>query len=261
MSWSHIAQIANGNSLDANQTSFVLTTTAAAEVGNVLVMLIAKDNATTGGGDTDAEITDVVDSVGNVWRRIANETNAGTVQTTTACCVWYTQVTIELPSGGTVTSTFAGTTTGNDATAGIIQEFSVTTGNYIAFRGSGSGDVAVLATDAADPGAITLGSLTSQEYLWIHGLSAEGESTDAYTWDADYTQFTVAGANTGTASTSQHITGGFRVFTGTTDTVDVASDTADRDYAQVLCVLREVASGAGTVTGTVQLVNAGSMVG
>src|SRR3989304_3546894 len=51
-----------------------------------------------------------------------------------------------------------------------------------------AGPPATLATDALDPGAITPGSLTSREYLWIHGLAGEGPQTDAYTWDADYTQ-------------------------------------------------------------------------
>lgn len=97
-----------------------------------------------------------------------------------------------------------------------------------------------LANDGADPGAITLGSLPSRAYLWVWALAGEGPNTDAYTFDADYTTITGAGTTGGGAASNMHVRMGYRLFTGTTDTVDVTSTTADRDYAQALAALYEV---------------------
>lgn len=251
MAWTHLAQIANGGNTTGNQTSFTLTTTAAGEVGHVLFLGIGKDNDQAASGNTGDEILTVTDSVGNLWFRANEWANAGTVQTTTACALWWTQVTVELPSGGTVTAQFGGVNSANDAQCGWIEEFSVESGSYVACIATTG-----VENDAADPGAISLSSIPNIASIWIHVLSGEGESTDAYTWDSDYTQITVAGANSGSATTSQHVTGGYRIQTATSDTVDVASTTADRDYAQVLAVFIEVipvalggSSGGGKIIG------------
>lgn len=117
-----------------------------------------------------------------------------------------------------------------------VQEFSVADGYTWAATA-----IETLNTPAADPGAITISSLpASREYLLLHFLAAEGPETDAYTWDADYTQITGNGTTGGVDDTNIHIRGGYRIATLTTDTVDVTSDTADRDYTQGLVALAEV---------------------
>jgi hypothetical protein len=70
--------------------------------------------------------------------------------------------------------------------------------------------------------------------LWLHCLAAEGPVTDAYTFDSDYTQITQAGTNAGVATDDIHVTGGYRIDTVLSDTVTTTSNTADRDYSQVL---------------------------
>lgn len=91
-----------------------------------------------------------------------------------------------------------------------------------------------------DPPAVTISGLPSQEYLLLHALAAEAPDTDAYTWDVDYTQIDTHGTSGGAANTNVTILGGWRIATLTTDTVDVQSDTADRNYDQALVAVCEV---------------------
>lgn len=92
-----------------------------------------------------------------------------------------------------------------------------------------------------DPPAVTIGGLPNQEYLLLHVFAAEAPDTDAYTWDADYTQIDTHGTSGGAANTNVTVLGGWRIATLTTDTVDVTSDTADRNYDQALVAVCEVA--------------------
>lgn len=100
---------------------------------------------------------------------------------------------------------------------------------------AGAGSIGV------DPPAVTIGGLPSQEYLLLHVLAAEAPDTDAYTWDANYTQIDTHGTSGGAANTNVTCLGGWRIATLTTDTVDVTSDTADRNYDQALVAVCEVA--------------------
>lgn len=101
----------------------------------------------------------------------------------------------------------------------------------------------VVTTRAADPDSISRSNLeSSREYLMLHFLAAEGPDTDAYTWDSDYTEITGVGTTGGAADSNIHLRGGYRVLSGATaDTVNVTSDTADRDYTQGMAVVTEVA--------------------
>ena len=87
---------------------------------------------------------------------------------------------------------------------------------------------------------LTLSSLPSQAYLFLHILGVEGPDTDAYTWDADYTQITTTGTTGGTDTDNVHIRGGYRIATLTGDTVGITSTTADRDLVHGLFALGEV---------------------
>ena len=91
-----------------------------------------------------------------------------------------------------------------------------------------------------DPPAQTLTLLPSQEYLLLYTMTAEAPSTDAYTFDPDYTQVDVFGTTGGAANTNITIIGGWRIATLTTDTVDIQSDTADRSYDQAYTAMCEV---------------------
>lgn len=90
------------------------------------------------------------------------------------------------------------------------------------------------------------GEFSAIDGLFLHVLGAEGANTDAYTWDADYTQFDGNGTTGAGAASNIHVRGGFRIANLATDTVDVTSTTGDRDYAQVMAILKiQAGSGGG----------------
>lgn len=170
----------------------------------------------------------VTDSKGNTYTLIGNLAH-GSVG---AGLIAISQLDTQLETTDTITHTW---TSGSNVAKGISAwEYSLGAGKRWAQISFTS-----FATLAADPGAITLGSLPSREWLMLHLLAAEAPSTDAYTWDADYTQIVAAGTTGGVADTNMTTLGGFRIATLTTDTVDVTSTTADRDYIQVLVAIEE----------------------
>jgi hypothetical protein len=218
----------------ANQTSIQMTTSAVAEADTLVVVFVAVDNNQTTDGDEGA-VTSIVDSAGNTWVKIAEFCNGqGSAQAGATISVWKSVIATEIASGGTITANLSNSAS-RDATAISAWKFTKAASVTVEIGGT----PATLATDALDPGAITLGSLASRAYLWIHGLAGEGPQTDAYTWDADYSQITGNGTTGSSAASNMHVRGGYRIFTGTTDTVDVTSTTADRDYAQILAALYE----------------------
>ena len=93
---------------------------------------------------------------------------------------------------------------------------------------------------SGDPVVLGIGSLEPQEYLYLHTLSSRGPDTDVYTADPDFTQINGDGTTGGADTSNVHVRGFYRIATGTGDSSDVTSDTADRDCDQVLVALCEV---------------------
>lgn len=83
-------------------------------------------------------------------------------------------------------------------------------------------------------------ALPSREYLFLHMLGAEAPETDAYTWDADYTQIDTHGTTGSFPTSNWSVLGGFRIVTATGDTVLVTADTGTRRYHQAIAALTEV---------------------
>lgn len=99
------------------------------------------------------------------------------------------------------------------------------------------------------PDVSVSGLEADQEYLLLHALGIEGENTDTFTWDADYTQI----AGTGTTGHGHDggsgapplcdvsIRGGFRIVSGITDdTVTVSNDSGLRDMSHGLAPIRVI---------------------
>lgn len=170
----------------------------------------------------------ITDSKGNVYTLIGWVSHGSIDLTALYYCVLQTAVT----NADTLTLTGSNLA----AKAMSVEEFGYSGGSVKVAR---TIEGSTLTTLAADPGAISLAGMDSQEYLFLHALGAEAPSTDAYTWDVDYTQITSAGTTGGVADTNVTILGGYRIATLTGDTVDVTSDTADRDYCQILTALCE----------------------
>ena len=234
--------VAVGNKT-ANQSTLngdVLAGTAA--IGDLVVVAVAVDNHQTTDGDEGA-VTSITDTGSNTYTKAVEFCNGnGSAQTGGTISIWYSVLTtaISVDTFDALTVNFSNNTS-RDAAAIAAGEFTKGAGTTISVAGSST-----LATDGADPGDITLGSLSSREYLWIWGLAAEGPNTDAYTYDADYTGIGTVGTTGGAAGSNIHLRHQYRIMTGTTDTVAISSDTADRDYAQALVAFYEVSSVAAS---------------
>lgn len=234
MAWGSVATLGSVASGTADQSSLVLNPSASLEVGNVGVVWIAIDN----NGTTDAdfsEVTSVTDSGSNTWTKAKEFTNGqGAAQAGATGSMWYTKATGQVTlTTGNITANFANATS-CDATALSAWEFTIGAGSTISVAGS-----ATAAGDAVDPAAITISGLTSAEYLWLWLLAIEAVSTTTITQDADYTAIDKAGQGAGAAAMT--VGGGFRIFTGTTDTVDAATSQA-RDHVQLYVALKENAA-------------------
>jgi len=221
----------------ANQASFVLNTSSAIPLGELAIIIIAVDNNSAVNEDEGA-VTSVTDPQGNTWAKALEWcAPGGGAQLGATVSVWYSTITTEIPSATLITVNLSNSAS-RDASAATVRSCTRDTGKTIAIEQTAS----VTTVSGTDPEPISLSGMPSQEYLLVHGMAAEGPNTDAYTWDADYTQFSANGTTGGGAATNMHVRGGHRVATLTGDTVDVTSTTADRDCSQVLIAFEEVAA-------------------
>lgn len=208
-------------------------------VGAVLVLWVAWDNnnnltatgplgAVAANGGPQFRVTDSLGIGVNRWATIFEAQDNGQ----TARChagIFICQVMQEIQTTDVITITH-GVSGSWVAKACVLEEFSLPSGYAWA-----NANATHLHTRAADPGSISsAGGMANREWLWLYALAAEGPSTDTYTWDSDYTQLTNAGTTGGTDDSNMTINPGYRIATGSGDTVDVTSDTADRDYTQGL---------------------------
>lgn len=228
---------ASGGSLGTNQektsdTSLVLTTTADLTAGEFGVIGLALDNINTTDAD-HSEITGVVDSAGNTWAKLAEYTNGnGAAASGATVSVWGVVAGSTLASGGTITVTTSANTT---AKCIFGHRFTIGAGNDVEVAGSAT----PVANDGADAASISIAGLSSQEYLWVHVIAIEAtQLASSYAEDADYTSFANIGTTGGGGATNMSVYGGYRIMTGTGDTVDVG--TAARNSVQVFIALREV---------------------
>lgn len=232
----------------ASAASIVLTTSATAEAGNLAVVTFAFDNLGSGTDNLDAvEVTSVTDSAtGNTWVKggeTSNNNGAAAAGVTTS--VWYSVLTNQIASGGTITANLSGSSTARTAQA---WEFTKDAGTTISRE-----QLVVDVGDAVDPASVALSSMPSREYLLYYGFGGEQNNTGTYTAATNYTALGKTG--TGAGSTNDiMVTGDYRIATLTGDTHDAATST-DRDYAAVYFALYEVAGGAASIVPIIQAHN------
>lgn len=227
------APIGSGNN-GVSGTIVTMASLTTVNVGDCIWVVLVADNL----GTTDAdhnEHTSVTDVVGNTYVKIKEFTNGnGTAGTGATVSLWMCNVTVQLVlTTGVITGTISSAVTEKSITA---QACTKTAANTLAVVGTPGTDVG----DNADPASMTIGSLSSQEYMFFNGIAMEQANTVTYTVDADYTAFTLVGGGIGAAGMCA--CGGLRVFTGTGDTYDAATN-PDRDYVQIFAVIQEVAAG------------------
>lgn len=200
-------------------TTLTLTTTAAAEIGNVVILLIGKDNVQTTDGNT-SEVTGVTDTAGNVWVKLREYCNGRTAANAgVVISVWKSKITSTLALGGVITATMSSSITVKGMTAWEFQ----TIGD-LAIAGTPQ-DLAVVAGSAL--GSLTISGLADGEYLFVRGIAIEDGNTTDLTSTASFTIFSMARANPAAGTSSVKIVGEFRILTGTTSTSNPTLGTDD----------------------------------
>lgn len=241
MAWSMINStfLANRTTAGTSLTSGAVTNTV--EAGNAHIIAIALDNTGTSDGD-NGEVTSVTDSTGaNTYNKLGEFTNAnGSAGAGATASLWYSILASQLTSGaGTVTCNFSSRT----AVAMMGWEASFTAGGVISVAGT----LRKLANDAADPGSMTVGGLSSREYLWIRVIASESNDITALTVSGGFTTMNLSRANTGTDGTSMIVRGEYIIATATTQTSDPTL--YSKDHASLFIALQEDPASTGQPAG------------
>jgi hypothetical protein len=233
--WATVASLCTNFDKTAG-TTISCTSSATVPVGDVVLVFSAWDNA----GTSDADTTQLScsDSVGNTYTRAGERTEGtGGADAGVVAILCYSKVTTQIETTSTIT-----VTSDSRTAKGIrARQYTIGAGNIVS--------VAALLTvsdGGVDPTTLTISGLPSQEYLFVEVIGAEGPSTDTYTYQASYTNFSPIGTTGAAAASNIHVTAEQRIFTGTGDTVNPESNTADRDYARVYVALKEAAAPAAT---------------
>lgn len=233
MAWTNIASRGTANSKTASAT-LSMSPSANIVAGRIAIVWFAWDSVDNPAFPRGFERWMCADSQDNIWSTIVcgSETDVGT---SSAAGIFISHLRTTIATTDTITVTCQDAN--QLAKAMSVEEFSVAAGMTWANADKHN----FLITVAADPDAMSVSGMDSQEYLLLHVLGAEGPNTDAYTWDSDYTQIAGNGTTGGADDSNMHLRGGYRIATLTSDTVNVTSDTADRDYAQGIAAVCEVA--------------------
>lgn len=205
-------------------------------VGRVAVLLIAVDNNQATDGDEGA-VTGVTDTAGNTWTKAVEFCNGqGSAQAGVTVSVWYTQATVQLTSGQTITIAFSNSAS-RDHSAAVARLFSVDTGSTIVVGGT-----ATRADDGADPGLLDVVT-ARREALRVRATAGETNSTSA-SQSSNFTNFNLVRSDTGADAVA--IKGEYNVIGDSTSdfaSKKVPSDhswSATADYASAYVVFWEV---------------------
>lgn len=234
--WTSIAD-RSGTSSKTASTTLTGGFVASGTIGRIFIVWTAWDNISTTDGQTSQ--LSASDDQANAYTKGCEFTNgqAGAGAGATVAVFWGVLNTTATSVSVTITSASA------TAKGMTVREFSIGAGNVVSVAGT----CQTAANDVVDPTSQTISGLTNTEYLFVHGTAGEGPNTDAYTQSASYTLNDLAarGTSGNPVASNMHVNSEFRIFTGTGDSVDITSTTADRDYAQVYVALKEAAPPAG----------------
>lgn len=245
MSFAHVGNVGTNTSKATvgsdQEVTLVVTLAGDVDAGQVLVVWLGCDSVYNAGAPGDDktiyERMRCNDSQNNLYASLVGGTD-GQSNIYAMGAIFITRVVNALTAGDTITCRMRAVT-GGGVRCMSVEEFDCSSSLRWAACDPGP---TVVTNRASDPASISRAGLeSSREYMLVHFLAAEGPNTDAYTWDSDYTEITGAGTTGGAADSNIHIRGGFRIVSGiTSDTVNVTSDTADRDYTQGMAILTEV---------------------
>ena len=190
--------------------------------------IVATDNFATTEGNSN-EHSSITDSLGNTWVKAYEWNNEGAAAGKATASVWHMKCT----TGGTSTCTvnLANAVT---AKAFQVQEWTIGASNVVSVEGTPVG----VSADGADAGSLTVGSLTSAEYLFIRSDAIE-TATSAYTVTTNFSAIGGVSTAGGGDASNMSVYGEYRILTGTTSTSDPTTENSDQ--AAVFVALKEAA--------------------
>ncbi len=251
MTIAHVGAVGGANSKAGNQSSIVMNVDNTVEVGNVIILCVAKDNAQTSFAD-NSEFTSVSDSKGNSWTKAVERTNAANAKASTVGAIFFTIVTTELVGAtDAITVNFAASAS-NDASAVIADEFTITNDIIVVV------DSGVNQADNTDLPSIALSGLDNIEHLFIYGGMKENTGI-AYTASTGATLFTSSPQEStgGGAASNQSVMGEFEIATATSQTGDPADDTNADCIGLYIAFDEAAAPVGGAVDGSLLMMGVG----
>ena len=225
MAWAHLGLAGSAQSKTANQSSLVINIANSASTGQVFIVVTAKDNATTTFAD-NSEVTSVTDVRSNIYTKAHERTGSAGAKAHANCSIWYSKLTTGIIPGDDVTVNWAASTS-NDASAVIIDKFTIGGGNVVSVIDTTEAD-----NNKIDPGSLTSGTLANAEHLAIYGMAWERPGSDAFTADGGFAGFSTGAVGTtgGGAASNMTAFGEWDIFSGTTITANPSEsggETAD----------------------------------
>lgn len=239
---------------NGSATSKTATTSLDVSVDNavtagtqILIAVIGKDNTSTAAGD-NSEVTSVTDTRSNTWTKIKEQTNAGSAAAACTVSAWLCNPTTTIQAGDTVTFNFASCT----AKAAFLTRYTKGSGATIEVGATNS----ATADGAATGSSISVTPPDNREWLFGRAEVVEQSTSDnGAAWAGATTNWTSldgGGPNTtgGGAASNIGIKGEFRILTTGSATASNPGDGVlpSCDQASIIWCLKEVASGAHTLT-------------
>lgn len=226
MAYAYVAGRGGANNKTSSAT-LAGSPSAAIAIGQMVVVIAACDNAST--GDAETTLMSVSDNVGNTYTKLGEYTNGdGAAGAGVTTGLFASKLTTALATTDTITLTL---TSAVGTRAMVFQEFSGAGINRVG-RTYGVADVAT-----SGP-SLTVSGLPATEHLWLGVDGTEGLA-DTYTRDADYSSAGVRSTTGGNADTNIAVWGGYRIAALASDTYQ-SSNTVARDWASMLVAIDEV---------------------
>lgn len=212
------------------------TATAA---GDVLILAIAQDNRSAAADGDNGEVFSVGDSKNNTWRKLIEFGNTNAIANGGAAIgLWTTDRAYSaLTTSDTLNIQFG---KGSNVTAKACSgwKFTMAAGNILAQGGTDQTSAQDAATAYA---SMTLGSLVSQEWLWVRANAEESNNVTQWTTTASFTSFTNSTDTvSGTSSSDMGVRAEFIIATGTTQTSAPTNTITAADMANAMVALREI---------------------
>ncbi len=238
MAFGSVGTLGSALSSGNNQTSLTLTTSAAVEAGNLLVVIIATDNDQTTDGASTA-VSGVTAGGLPMTRAIEYTNSLGSTQDGAAVGIWYQVRTTQLNSSSSVTASFTSGTL-IDASAMSAWEFTIGANKSVAVAAT-----ATLSNDGANAGSLDA-TTPNVECLRIRAIASESSSTTALTKTAAFTAIlTQAVSGAGTSATEMGIRGEYLISTGTGEASAPTGGAGAVDHASAYVAFVEVDSRFG----------------